>query len=120
MKSSISNFTAIKFFLACVALTCAQPSYALCGAVNYSQTADALAEAVTFLCVMAAASIDIVFAVSAIFAIVSAVQIYIKINNQEGDIKKSIMMLVGAILFLIGSTVVMPAFYGFDNITFNW
>jgi hypothetical protein len=35
-------------------------------------------------------------------------------NTGEEGVKKNIMMLVGACLFLIGATIVFPAFFGYQ------
>ncbi len=53
------------------------------------------------------------YAIAGIVVIVSALQIYIKMNTGEDGIKKNIMMLVGACLFLIGATIAFPAFFGY-------
>lgn len=104
---------------------CSLLSFAAClelsaksGAVDYSWGADGLAEATTFVGTMMIYTIDILYAVAAIVVIVSALQIYIKINNQEGDITKSIMYLVGGILFMIGAMIIAPAFFGYQNMNF--
>ena len=54
------------------------------------------------------------YAVAGIVVIVSALQIYIKMKTGEEGVKKNIMMLVGACLFLIGATIVFPAFFGYQ------
>ena len=54
------------------------------------------------------------YAVAGIVVIVSALQIYIKMNTGEEGVKKNIMMLGGACLFLIGATIVFPAFFGYQ------
>ena len=36
----------------------------------------------------------------------------IKMNNEEQDVKKSIMMLVGACIFLIAAAQALPLFFG--------
>jgi hypothetical protein len=54
------------------------------------------------------------YAIGAIVAIYAATQIYIKMNVGEEGIIKEILMLVGAILFLIGASIVFPAFYGYN------
>lgn len=51
---------------------------------------------------------------ASIVAIIGALQIYIKMNTGEGDVTKSIMMLVGACLFMIGATIIFPAFFGYN------
>ena len=41
-----------------------------------------------------------------------AISVYIKMNNEEQDVKKSIMMLVGACIFLIAAAQALPLFFG--------
>lgn len=53
------------------------------------------------------------YAVATILAIVSALQIYIKMNTGEDGITKSIVALFGACLFIIGASIVFPAFFGY-------
>ena len=48
----------------------------------------------------------------------SALQIGIKMNYHEGDITKSMMMLFGGILFMIGASIVMPALFGYQDMNF--
>ena len=43
-----------------------------------------------------------------------------KMNYQEGEITKHIMLLMGGILFMIGATLVMPAFFGYQNLSFAY
>lgn len=100
----------------CLALC--QTMSAKCGAVDYSWGADGLAEATAFLGTMMIYTVDVLYAVAAIMVVISATQIFIKMNNHEGDVTKSIMMLVGGILFMIGATIVMPAFFGYQNMNF--
>ena len=38
----------------------------------------------------------------------------LKMNTGEGDVTKSIMMLIGACLFMIGATILFPAFFGYN------
>lgn len=91
---------------------------AKCGAVDYSWGADGLAEATTYLGTMMIYTIDVVFAAGGIMAVISGLQIFIKINCNEGDIMKNILMLIGGILFMISSMIVMPAFFGYQDMTF--
>ena len=39
--------------------------------------------------------------------------IYIKMNTGEDGVVKSIVSLVGACLFIIGASIVFPAFFGY-------
>mgnify|MGYP000766445186 len=57
------------------------------------------------------------YAFAAIMAIISALQIYIKMNTGEDGITKSIMTLIGAIIFMISASIVFPAFFGYQIYT---
>lgn len=87
---------------------------AKCGNVDYSWGADALASAHDYAVTMMLYIVSLCYAVAGIVVIVSALQIYIKMNTGEEGVKKNIMMLVGACLFLIGATIVFPAFFGYQ------
>ena len=41
-----------------------------------------------------------------------AISVYIKMNNEEQDVKKSIMMIVGACIFLVAAAQALPLFFG--------
>ena len=43
-----------------------------------------------------------------------AISVYIAMNNEEQDVKKKIMMVVGACLFLIAAAQALPLFFGID------
>ena len=91
-----------------------EESFAKCGNVDYSWGADALASAHDYAVTMMLYIVYLCYAVAGIVVIVSALQIYIKMNTGEEGVKKNIMMLVGACLFLIGATIVFPAFFGYQ------
>jgi len=63
-------------------------------------------------------TVDVLYAIASVVVIISALQIYIKMNNHEGDITKSILFLMGGIVFMIGAMIVMPAFFGYQNMNF--
>ncbi len=90
-----------------------EESFAKCGNVDYSWGADALASAHDYAVTMVLYVVYLCYAIAGIVVIVSALQIYIKMNTGEDGIKKNIMMLVGACLFLIGATIAFPAFFGY-------
>ncbi|MGO5517504.1 DUF4134 domain-containing protein [Parabacteroides distasonis] len=87
--------------------------FAKSGSVNYSWGADALATMHDFVVTMMLYVLYICYAVASIFVIVSAFQIYIKMNTGEDGITKSIVSLLGACLFIIGASIVLPAFFGY-------
>ena len=84
------------------------------GGVNYSLTAQALADMTDEVILTMGYLVGLLYAVASLTAIYNATVIYIKLQAGEDGFTKSVMMLVGAILFLIGATVVLPAFFGFN------
>ena len=46
------------------------------------------------------------------YALAGGISVYIKMNNEEQDVKKSIMMIVGACIFLIAAATFLPKFFG--------
>ena len=45
-------------------------------------------------------------------AVVGAISVYIAMNNEEQDVKKKIMMVVGACIFLVAAAQALPLFFG--------
>ncbi len=84
---------------------------ARCGETRYDWGADALHEASVFVLVVMEYTVGILYAVASLTALYSATSIYIKLNTGEEGFVKSLMVLLGAILFLIGATIVMPALF---------
>lgn len=56
-------------------------------------------------------AVKVCYAIAAVVAVVGAISVYIKMNNEEQDVKKSIMLLVGACLFLIAAAQALPLFF---------
>ena len=54
----------------------------------------------------------VIYAIAGIVALVGAISVYIKMNNEEQDVKKSIMMIVGAVVFLIAAATALPLMLG--------
>lgn len=84
---------------------------AKCGGVNYSWGAYALASMHDYVVKM---MLYVLYLLYAIVAVISALQMYIKINAEKDGVIKYIMMLVGAYLFIIGASIVFPAFFGYQ------
>ena len=57
----------------------------------------------------------VIYAIAAIVAIGGGISVYVKMNNEEQDVKKSIMMIVGACIFLIAAATALPAFFGYNG-----
>lgn len=99
--------------LVAVCLLWANSASAKCGGVNYSWGADALARQHDFVVTMMLYVLYLIYAIASIVVIYSSLQIYIKMNSGEDGVKKEIMMVIGACLFLIGASTVFPAFFGY-------
>lgn len=56
--------------------------------------------------------VKLCYAIAGVVAVVGAISVYIKMNNEEQDVKKSIMMIVGACLFLVAAAQALPLFFG--------
>ena len=56
--------------------------------------------------------VKLCYAIAGVVAIVGAISVYIKMNNEEQDVKKSIMMIVGACIFLVAAAQALPLFFG--------
>jgi uncharacterized membrane protein len=55
------------------------------------------------------------YAIAGVVAIVGAISVYVKMNNEEQDVKKSIMMIIGACVFLIAAAQALPLFFGIED-----
>ena len=84
------------------------------GAVNYSYGYNGLAEMNSYVLTMMTSVQMLLYAIAAIMTVYSSCSIYIKMNTGGDGITKDIVMLVGACLFLIGSMIVLPAFFGIN------
>ena len=56
--------------------------------------------------------VNLCYAIAGVVAIVGAISVYIAMNNEEQDVKKKIMMVVGACIFLIAAAQALPLFFG--------
>ena len=54
----------------------------------------------------------LIFAIAGVVALGGAISVFIKMNNEDQDVKKSIMMVVGACIFLVAAGTALPAFFG--------
>lgn len=117
MKNGLSIWHKVVGF-ASIGILLFQPEFASakCGGVDYSWGADALANAHDYTVTMMLYVVYLSYAIAAIVAIIGALQIYFKMNTGEGDISKSILMLAGACLFMIGAFILFPAFFGYNII----
>jgi len=100
-------------FLCLLGLFVAQAASARSGGVDYSWGAAALARAHDYTVTMMLYVLYVCYAIGSIMAIISALMIYFKMQYHEGDVMKSILTLLGALLFIVGASIVFPAFFGY-------
>lgn len=85
-----------------------------CGSTDYSGSMGRLYDMVVYVLNMCVFTMRLMYAVASVLAIYSATSIYIKLQAGEEGFTKSVLVLVGSCLFLVGATIVMPAFFGFS------
>lgn len=59
--------------------------------------------------------VKLCYAIAGVVAVVGAISVYIAMNNEEQDVKKKIMMVVGACIFLIAAAQALPLFFGISS-----
>jgi len=55
---------------------------------------------------------NIVYAIAAVVAVIGSVTIYMKMNNGEQDVKKTIMLIIGSCIALVSLATALPSFFG--------
>lgn len=79
---------------------------------DYSAGTTALGTVTTEIAKYVPVVVKLCYAIAGVVAVVGAISVYIKMNNEEQDVKKSIMMIVGACIFLIAAAQALPLFFG--------
>lgn len=87
-------------------------TFAQNAAGDYTAGTTALSEVTTQIAKYIPYVVKLVYAIAGVVAVVGAISVYIKMNNEEQDVKKSIMMIVGACLFLVAASQALPLFFG--------
>ena len=54
----------------------------------------------------------LIYVIAGVIGVVGIISVYIKMNNEEQDVKKSIMMIVGACIFFVAAAQALPLFLG--------
>ena len=89
------------------------PGMAQNSAGDYSAGTTALATVTEEIAKDVPVMVKLCYAIAGVVAIVGAISVYIAMNNEEQDVKKKIMMIVGACIFLIAAAQALPMFFGF-------
>ena len=79
---------------------------------NYAACTTALGTVSTEIAKYVPVVVKLCYAIAGVVAVIGAISVYIKMNNEEQDVKKSIMMIVGACIFLIAAAQALPLFFG--------
>lgn len=79
---------------------------------NYAAGTTALSTVTTEVAKYVPFVVKLCYAIAGIVAVVGAISVYIAMNNDEQDVKKRIMMAVGACIFLIAAAQALPMFFG--------
>ena len=119
-KCVVSNFKSCAknprfMMLVAAMLFCTVSAFAVDGQGNYASGTKALTEVTTQIANYIPYVQKLCYAIAGVVAIVGAVSVYFKMNNEEQDVKKSIMMIVGACIFLIAAAQALPLFFGAEG-----
>lgn len=77
----------------------------------FAQGEAAIAEATSTISKYVEPVQKLIYAIAGIVAVVGAFSVYVKMNNEEQDVKKSIMMVIGACVFLLAAATALPKFF---------
>ena len=101
--------------LAIMLLTCVATVMAQNTAGDYTAGTNALTTVAEEIAKYVPIVVKLCYAIAGVVAIVGAISVYIAMNNEEQDVKKKIMMVVGACIFLIAAAQALPLFFGLGN-----
>ena len=87
--------------LVCLLVSGTMSVFAQSSAGDYTAGTDALATVTEEIAKYVPIVVKLCYAIAGVVAVVGAISVYIKMNNEEQDVKKSIMMIVGACIFLV-------------------
>ena len=85
------------------------------GGAGYEAGKNAISQASEQIAQYVPIATKLCYAIAGVVAIVGAISVYVKMNNEEQDVKKSIMMIIGACLFLIAAAQALPLFFGIED-----
>lgn len=98
--------------LAFMLLSCVTAVMAQNTAGDYTAGTNALTTVAEEIAKYVPIVVKLCYAIAGVVAIVGAISVYIAMDNEEQDVKKKIMMVVGACIFLIAAAQALPLFFG--------
>ncbi len=81
---------------------------------DYSQGISAMQTVTVEIAKYVPVVVQLCYAIAGVVGVVGAISVYIAMNNDEQDVKKKIMMVVGACIFLIAAAQALPLFFGIE------
>ena len=85
------------------------------GGAGYEAGKNAISQASEQIAQYVPIATKLCYAIAGVVAIVGAISVYVKMNNEEQDVKKSIMMIIGECVFLIAAAQALPLFFGIED-----
>ncbi|MDO4823677.1 MAG: DUF4134 domain-containing protein [Bacteroidales bacterium] len=95
-----------------VMLVCSVVMFAQNAAGDYTAGTSALSTVTEEIAKYVPYVVKLCYAIAGVVAVVGAISVYIAMNNEEQDVKKKIMMVVGACIFLVAAAQALPLFFG--------
>ena len=111
-KTIMQVSTKVKMLI--IALLGGIPAMAQSTAGDYSAGTTALSTVAEEIVKYVPVMVKLCYAIAGVVAIIGAISVYIAMNNEEQDVKKKFMMVVGACLFLIAAAQALPLFFGIN------
>ena len=91
-------------------------TYAQNAAGDYTAGTDALATVTEEIAKYVPFVVKLCYAIAGVVAVVGAISVYIAMNNEEQDVKKKSMMVVGACICIVAGAQALPLFFGLYSI----
>lgn len=85
-----------------------------CGTTDYSGNTGRLNDMVTYVLTMCSYVAQLTYVIATLLSFYCAINIYIKLQTGEDGFAKSVLILIGSLIFLASATFVFPAFFGFQ------
>lgn len=112
IKNFIKKAICSRFGIACVAALSSVYAHAQSATAGLDAGKTAITQTTTSLKTYIPVVSNLCYVLAGIVAVLGALSVYMKMNNEEQDVKKSIMMIVGACIFLIAAAKALPMFFG--------
>ena len=108
-----SLFTSQRMKMLALMLVCGTAvTFAQNAAGDYTAGTNALSTVTEEIAKYVPYVVKLCYAIAGVVAVVGAISVYIAMNNEEQDVKKKIMMVVGACIFLVAAAQALPLFFG--------